>query len=838
MLVVHCVFDFKHNPRCSTFIVEYSLSRFTPDYNMESLVAVGLAANILQFIHTARHVVLTSREILDSGTKNEYVELELITKGLRSRLDRIILPANARLVSEGDDGNSLEVLAVGCNEIADELLGYLDGLKLHNDRNTRESFVQALKTQWHDDKIKALRERLDRMAKVINARLADENNLGIISRLNELLEINRRLEITRTVDILALRTEFDQALRNNQNNARKEQSADLISKVASDGLHYSAEQKILFRLRFVRLEDRYRLISPAYRNTLAWLFSDTDSQGQHQVKKSSSFVQWLHSDNNLYWISGRPGSGKSTLMKFLCHHKKTKEHLATLAGNGEVIIAEYFFWNAGKNDLQKPQEGLLRSLLYQILRQCPNCIRLAFPGIWQCYNLTDTGFPANQDITLDTEMPQTVPELLDALSCVCDLHTKSVCTKSDPTESKKWLCFFIDGLDEYVGDSRDVIQLVGVLRNLERVKICVSSRQWNEFEDAFGGMQDFNHQDINAYINDVFENDSNYQELEDKETLGKKLIQEIVTAANGVFLWVVLVVRSLQDGLLEADSITRLQQRLRKLPMNLEELFERIIFRDVKETYRSEASHMFLVTLEAKENLPLMAYWFLGEDLPKQRLPLRMQQTIKRHKDANKRLIASCKGLLEPRFRSTTEQRDSLPSAILFEFTVDFLHRTVRDYLLLPATDVRQWAEPHFNPDEAICKALYSQIKTAPHGKEYSSHVSGLYHTYIYHSNALKRLRDSDTVIQSLSAELVDIVSEYGIKVFNPPAVEDTPNHDMVTDAKTYNAEKLEFVSLESSNTKSERAAKPHQGRPSAMERFVSKLSRVKPKLAAPTEDR
>jgi hypothetical protein len=704
---------------------------------MESLATIGLAANILQFIHTARQLVSTSREILGSGTKNEYVELELISRELRSRSARIILSANARVVPGSDDENSLEVLAVKCNEIADELLGILDALKLHNDSNKWRSFLQALKTQWNDDKIGALRERLDRIAKAINARLADENNLGIHSRLDELFEVNSRLAISRGWDILVLRKEFDQALKSSQDNTGKEEWADRMSKVASDGLHYSTEQKILSRLRFVRLEDRYRLISPAYRNTLAWLFGDTGLQGQHQVNDPSTFVQWLYSDNNLYWISGRPGSGKSTLMKFLCHHQRTKEHLATWAANHQVVIAEYFFWDAGKNDLQKSQEGLLRSLLYQILRQCPDYIRMAFPGVWQCYNPTSTGFPENFDISMDTEIPHTVAELLDALTRVCNLHTRS----------EKRLCFFIDGLDEYVGDSRDVIQLVGVVRDLKNVKICVSSRQWNEFEDAFGKshtdklyMQDFNHQDINAYVKDVLENDNNYQELEDRETLGKNLIQEVVTAANGVFLWVVLAIRSLQDGLCEADSITRLQLRLRKLPTNLEELFERILFRDVKESYRSEASHIFLVALEAKENLPLMAYWFLGENLPKQRLPLKMQQTIKRHKDANKRLIASCKGLLEPRLRSTTEEQDSLPSAILFVYTVDFLHRTVRDYLLPPTTNVRQWAEPHFNPNAAICKALYSQIKTAPHGEEYNSHVSALYQTYIYHANEIKRL--------------------------------------------------------------------------------------------------
>ena len=236
---------------------------------MESLATIGLAANILQFIHTARQLVSTSREILGSGTKNEYVELELISKELRSRSARIILPPNARVVPGSDDENSLGVSAVRCNKIADELLGILDALKLHNERNKWRSFLQALKTQWNDDKIGALRERLDRIAKAINARLADENNLGIHSRLNELFEVNGRLEISRAWDILTLRKEFDQALKSSQDNTEKEEWADRMSKVASDGLHYSTEQKILSRLRFVRLEDRYRLISPAYRNTLA-----------------------------------------------------------------------------------------------------------------------------------------------------------------------------------------------------------------------------------------------------------------------------------------------------------------------------------------------------------------------------------------------------------------------------------------------------------------------------------------------------------------------------------------------------------------------------------------
>jgi len=795
---------------------------------MESLAAIGLAANVLQFVQIAKHLVSTGREIFDSGAKNDYIELELISKEVRSRADRLIQQASLKNTLGGNDKDSFEALAIKCKEIADELLGILDTLKLDSERNKWSSFLQALKTQWHDDKIEALRGRLDRIGQAVNVRLADERSLGIYSRLDQLLENNRQLEISRTVNIKMLRTHFDQALESIQKKPGEENLADYISKVASDGLHYSAEQQILYRLRFIRLEDRYRLISSAHRNTLSWLFGDAGSEGQRPVSESSTFVQWLQSENNLYWISGRPGSGKSTLMKFLCHHQKTKEYLTRWAASHEVITAEYFFWNAGKNDLQKSQEGLLRSLLYQILRQCPDYIRLVFPSVWRCYNPTDTEYAGSTDISIEMEMPRSVPDLMDALKCTCKLLT----------QSEKRLCLFIDGLDEYAGDSRDVIQLVRGLRDLENVKMCVSSRQWNEFEDAFGKnrtnklyMQDFNYQDINAYIEDVFANDDNYQELEDKETLGKALIEEIVASANGVFLWVVLVVSSLQDGLCEADSIARLQRRLRELPTNLEELFERIIFRDVKTSYRDQASHMFLVALEAKENLPLMAYWFLGEDLPKQRLPLKMQQTIKRHKDANKRLVASCKGLLEARHHRAVEEQDSLPSAILFEYTVDFLHRTVRDYLLLPTTDIRQWAAPGFNPDEAICKALYSQIKTAPHEKEYSDHISALYETYVYHADAIQQLQKEDVEIGILSAELVDIVSEYGIEGTMQPSIKVT---QAAANSESDDMEKPKIVLSEPSKTAFTLEAEAHQGRRSPLKRLALKLGIRKARLGGP----
>ncbi len=59
----------------------------------------------------------------------------------------------------------------------------------------------------------------------------------------------------------------------------------------------------------------------------------------------------------LYWINGKPGSGKSTLMRFLFAHEMTKKQLEAWAGDGvPVVRAGFFFWTSGSRE-QRSQTG-------------------------------------------------------------------------------------------------------------------------------------------------------------------------------------------------------------------------------------------------------------------------------------------------------------------------------------------------------------------------------------------------------------------------------------------------------------------------------------------------
>ena len=285
----------------------------------------------------------------------------------------------------------------------------------------------------------------------------------------------------------------------------------------------ASDQMVLRSLYFEQIEDRQTSIAEAHRDTFVWLLDPSSK---------SNFAQWLEYQAGIYWINGKAGSGKSTLMKFLARNAQARKALRLWADNHKLVVASFYFWNAG-TALQKSQEGLLRSLLYEILRQCPDLVCSV------CASKLETFKPFVGDVE-----PWTWQELWHAIEKL-----------KDQTGTKARLCFFIDGLDEYDGEPDDIISLFESLREWPMAKLCVSSRPWNDFIDAFGrpsdpqlALQDLTRGDIKTYVEYVLERNTRFEMLRIKDVRTQDLVEEITMKARGVFLWVVLVVRSLLNG--------------------------------------------------------------------------------------------------------------------------------------------------------------------------------------------------------------------------------------------------------------------------------------------------
>ncbi len=189
-----------------------------------------------------------------------------------------------------------------------------------------------------------------------------------------------------------------------------------------------------------------------------------------------------------------------------------------------------------------------------------------------------------------------------------------------------------------------------------------------------------------------------------------ELILELVEKDAGVFLWVHLVIKYLLQGLRNGDDIEDLQRRLRLIPADYEEYFT-YTMNMLDRFYLEQATQLFEVAVCAHKGLSLMAYTFIHEADPdfavKSKVePISVPEIYERFKVMERRLNFRCKGMLEVHHIPNTH--------IYFSRRVEFLHRTVGDYLQTLAIQkmLKNCKNDSFHVELVLCKSLLAQIKS------------------------------------------------------------------------------------------------------------------------------
>jgi hypothetical protein len=226
-----------------------------------------------------------------------------------------------------------------------------------------------------------------------------------------------------------------------------------------------------------------------------------------------------------------------------------------------------------------------------------------------------------------------------------------------------------------------------------------------------------------------------------------------VIKADGVFLWVTLVVKSLLSGLGNHDGIKDLQRCLRLLQGDLESLYARMLSR-IDPFYQEKASKMFQLIRASRDYIPmyhddsfrpmtLFALALADEDDDELAMSTRIKlwevgQIQERCEIMAARLKCRCAGLLEIQEFDPTSQgalgthgrptlqdlyhrtrtvftRNVMPT-IRASSKVEYLHRTVRDYLEKPdiwSQILAHTSSSTFNANRDILSRCILHMKTS-----------------------------------------------------------------------------------------------------------------------------
>ncbi|KAL4992691.1 hypothetical protein BDW68DRAFT_172719 [Aspergillus falconensis] len=659
---------------------------------MDGWSALGAAAAIAQFIDFGCRLVSLALKTQKSsdGLTEQLREVRSVIERLQGLVDRLTGPDASEAENGIKDNPAIQSICDECRCIGTELLDIvhkvakndkdaMGGLASRKQPKKRSSFAQALRQVWNEDKVYALSNRLQSLRQELAIHLLAALSLQANAKARE-----------KWAEPEFIGNEFIQTMMDEQEWRRI----------------------LINTLQQRDLEDHL---------PMADIFRDPEPHGFQWT----SFVDWLESDgpSNLYWVTGKAGSGKSTLIKYIHNHTLTKQALHKWSAKLPVMTSAFYFWNSGR-PMQMSLLGLLQTLLLGILSQRPECIPLANRPRWEAHRLFGAQVHS-----------WTQAEALEAL-VVAIQHSN---------QSSK-ICLFIDGLDEFKGKPEELIALVkGLL--LPNVKVCVASRPWPVFRDAFGHgpsliLEHLNMPDIEFFVTNSLDDSAGFLELKTHDPAqAANLAHEITLRSSGVFLWVSLVVRSLLEDLARGDRLSDMYQTLEGLPTELESLFE-VIITSLDQAHRRRLAEMFRIVGAACGPLSLSLFADADEENPQYAIDfepkvLSPDQKLSRCLVMERRLNSYSKGLLGVKMRRVS--KDS-PEGRLIKIndaqrmlaslkdpedtwdyvseicnsSVEYLHRTIRDYLDRPAVRAQfvDWAGPSFYPECSLCSAFLLALKT------------------------------------------------------------------------------------------------------------------------------
>ncbi|KAF4880875.1 hypothetical protein CGCSCA1_v000522 [Colletotrichum siamense] len=326
---------------------------------MDPISAFGLAVNILTVIDLSAKVISTASEIRSYGESITTSDRAAVAQHFESRCEKLI--ESSKTTPEHSDGSindaipteddvALRRLAEEANDIARDIQRGL--VRRQKGQTLLKTLRDAVLSIWGEREMKEKTERLKEMRAEIQFGLmvsvkasVDAAALREDQTSQKLDDASQQIIGTLLSDNYAIRSDMERRVENlNQevvnhfdraSHLASQRHDELLNAIVGSGSPAKSTasadpaqitNRILGRLWFTTINDRYEDILPAHEKTFEWIFSR-----DLQLHSSSTFIEWIENGRGVYWMSGRAGSGKSTLMKYMADDSRTEMWLRTWA---------------------------------------------------------------------------------------------------------------------------------------------------------------------------------------------------------------------------------------------------------------------------------------------------------------------------------------------------------------------------------------------------------------------------------------------------------------------------------------------------------------------------
>ncbi|CAJ2502657.1 Uu.00g100510.m01.CDS01 [Anthostomella pinea] len=362
---------------------------------MDPVSAIGLVSSIITIVDTSCEAVQLYREIRETGSIRANKDREDIARWLGNGADA--LAARIRSTAEPVSSENREFLQISeaCCDTAKAL-----SKEIHRLQDTKKPAVLKLAASiWSSRKIAKIESQLEHYSNVLDSTILRRLDSESVMQLHNFEDLNlktQQLSIAvstgfQTVDqlrpkLLADMENATQIITKHQEDQAQQMRDVFIRQEVQNRAIAARESNIkslLGSLFFAEIFAREEVIAEPDETSCSFIFSAKWDDKRHRIDETgaSLFADWLQSSQSLFWLTGKAGTGKSVIMKYVHAHKTTLENLTLWASQSsasqssrtglttsDVIILRHFFWKPG-SDLQRSPKGFLQSLLWPLLKK-------------------------------------------------------------------------------------------------------------------------------------------------------------------------------------------------------------------------------------------------------------------------------------------------------------------------------------------------------------------------------------------------------------------------------------------------------------------------------------